>query len=315
LGDSWKERARRELLDRRDRSGTWGYRAGGVPGVEPTVLSALALIASERDSSSAADRATSQNVGAWLATIQREDGSIPVPAGPAMPGWATPHALLLWAELGGFQPERRRAREWVLRLEGRPILLSTEARARVGHDPTLIGWPWVAGTHSWLEPTAMAILALCREGLGNHPRVRRGISLILDRAIPGGGWNYGNKAIFDRALRPLPGPTGIALLALAARGASTPVISVALNYLHGSLPKIRAAVSLGWGILALRAYRACPTAADSWLEESFHHCTGRPDATLGLALLLLAASEGGWEFPSLLEGEGGRRPDGGSSEG
>lgn len=134
-----------------------------------------------------------------------------------MPGWATPYALLLWGGLGGFDPQRRRAREWLVGLEGRPQPLSAEGRGMIGHDPTLVGWPWVTETHSWLEPTALAILALCREGLVEHPRVGWGIGLIVNRAIPGGGWNYGNKTMFGRTLRPQPGPTGLALLALAAR--------------------------------------------------------------------------------------------------
>jgi hypothetical protein len=300
LAICWKERARRELLDRRDRSGTWGYRAGGVPGVEPTILSSLALIGSGDHPSTMADRVTNREAGAWLATIQRADGSLPASVEPAMPGWATPHALLFWGGLGGFEPQRRRAREWMLGIAGRPLPLSTEGRSLIGHDPTLIGWPWVAGTHSWLEPTAMAIVALCREGLGDHPRVGQGVGLILDRAIPGEGWNYGNKTMFGRTLRPQPGPTGLALLALAARGAATAGVPAGLDYLRGAVPKLRAPVSLGWGILALRAYRACPPAADSWLEESFLRCTGRADATLSLALLLLAASEGA---PGLLLGK------------
>jgi hypothetical protein len=116
--------------------------------------------------------------------------------------------------------------------------------------------------------------------------------LILDRAIPGGGWNYGNKAVFGRTLRPQPGPTGLALLALAAYGDCTSGIAAALDYLRQTLPKLRAPVSLGWGVLALRAYHACPAQADSWMVEAYQECQGRPDSTLGLALLTLAAGNG-----------------------
>ena len=56
----------------------------------------------------------------------------------------------------------------------------------LGHDPTLTGWPWVGGTHSWVEPTSLAVLALRREGLGKHPRVEEGLKVIRDRAIVSG---------------------------------------------------------------------------------------------------------------------------------
>src|SRR5262249_10379671 len=153
------------------------------------------------------------------------------------------------------------------------IPTTPENRGVIGHDTSLIGWPWVEGTHSWLEPTALAILALAGEGLGDHPRVRDGVRLILDRAIPSGGWNYGNKAVFGRMLRPQPGPTGMALLALAGRagGQASPAVTRALDYLRGTLPAVRAAVSLGWGVLGLRAAGACPAQAQSWLAEAYAH--------------------------------------------
>jgi hypothetical protein len=292
LSCRWEGRARRELLDRRGRSGAWGYRESGAPGVEPTALAILGLIASEGIPSPTDDGAANREAAAWLAAIQREDGSLPASTGPAMPGWATPYAVLSWGGLGGFEVQRRRACNWLLGMGGRPLPPSAEAGSVVGHDPTLIGWPWVAETHSWVEPTALAILALCREGLGDHPRVRQGVRLILDRTIPSGGWNYGNRAIFGKTLRPQPGPTGLALLALAACGDSTPAVPAAIDYLRRTLPDLRAAASLGWGLLALRAYHACPAPAESWLAEAFDRCASRPDAAVGLAILLLAAGDG-----------------------
>jgi hypothetical protein len=289
VGCSWEQRARRELLDRRVGRAAWSYRAGAAPGVEPTALACLGLLAAGDVGSAAADRATCRAAAEWMAGLQRDDGSIPVAPDPAMPGWATPHAILVWSGLAGWETPRRRARAWLLGLTGRPIPTRPEDRGVLGHDPTLIGWPWVDGTHSWLEPTAMAILALCREGLGYHPRARQGVGLLLDRSIPGGGWNYGNKAVFGRTLRPQPAPTGLALLALSAFGDCTPAVPAALRYLRGVLPNLRAAVSLGWGVLGLRAHHACPAEARSWLAEAYDQCTGRPDATLGLAVLLLAA--------------------------
>ena len=77
-----------------------------------------------------------------------------------MPGWATPYAVLCWGGLGGFEVPRRRACDWLLGIGGRPLPPAAEGGSVVGHDTTLIGWPWVAETHSWVEPTALAILAL-----------------------------------------------------------------------------------------------------------------------------------------------------------
>ena len=107
----------------------------------------------------------------------------------------------------------------------------------------------------------MAVWALCEEGCLRHSRVEQGVCLIRDRAIPGGGWNYGNNIVFGHPLRPQPGPTGIALLALAAAGArdgESPVVARGLVYLSRTLPTIRSAVSVGWGILGLKAHGACP---------------------------------------------------------
>jgi hypothetical protein len=193
----------------------------------------------------------------------------------------------------GFEAQRRLARDWLLGFEGRPIPITPENRGVLGHDSSLIGWPWVDGTHSWLEPTALAVLALCREGLRDHARVTAGVRVILDRAIKRGGWNYGNTAVFGRQLRPQPAPTGIALLALAAQGraARSFAVSHAIRYLHEILPQVRSAVSLGWAVLGLRAHDACPAHAPSWLAESYGQCTGHPDKAVALSLLLLAAGQ------------------------
>ena len=189
----------------------------------------------------------------------------------------------------GYDPARQRARTWLLMDEKGAQPVRDNAERIVGHDGALRGWPWVEGTHPWIEPTAMAILALCRDGQGDHPRVNEGVRLILDRALDHGGWNCGNKTVFGRELRPMPSPTGMALLALAAHGDRSPAITRAIDYLLATLPNVRAPVSLGWGVLALRAHQACPAEAGLWLAEAFETISRRPESTMNLALLLLAA--------------------------
>jgi len=226
-----------------------------------------------------------------MAALQRADGALPVSECLSTPGWATPHALLLWSGLPGFESARRAARTWLLGVEGKTLPRTKGSDGSIGHDSAAVGWPWVDGTHSWLEPTALAVLALCVAGFADHPRVKAGIELILDRSLKDGGWNYGNKSVFGHDLRPQPGPTGLALLALAAHGDRAPAVTRALEYLQITLPDLGSGVSLGWGVLGLRAHRACPLEAETWLAASYRRCAGRADATMSLALLLLASTD------------------------
>ena len=292
----WTVDARLNLESLRGRQGNWGYKRGARAGVEPSVLSSLGLIASGDFATAANDLAGARVTAEWMAGIQRSDGSLPVVAEIETPAWTTPYAILLWNALGGHEEPRIRARGCLLNLQGQSLPRDELTAKVIGHDPTVRGWPWVASTHSWVEPTALAALALCQDGLHNHGRVRAGIHLILNRSLESGGWNYGNPAVLGRALRAQPEPSGLSLLALRAHGEETPECRRGIDYLRQALRDVRAGTSLGWGVLALRAWDACPQEAATWLGESFRKYGARPDAVLSLALLLLAASERGVEL-------------------
>jgi hypothetical protein len=296
LSHDWVREARRDLQALARPEGNWGYKKGATPCVEPSILSWLGLLASGNEDSAAGELAGARSAAQWIAAIQRADGSLPVSTAIQAPGWTTPLAMLFWSGLPGFESPRRQARNWLLRLKGRTLSRNDPGAKLLGHDSTAVGWPWVEGTHSWVEPTAMAILALCREGLSHHPRVEAGIHLILDRSLKHGGWNYGNKAVFGRDLRPQPGPSGVALLALAAHHNDSPECRRGIDYLRQALREVRSGTSLGWGVLALRAWDACPKDAESWLRESYRKYGARPDQAASLGLLLLAASEPGLDL-------------------
>lgn len=209
MNGDWTGPARAELRRLRGPSGAWADRPGGSPRAEPTALAGLALLADRPDPRALADaRAAAE----WLARLQRPDGAVPIAEGLPGPGWPTPLAILLWASLAGFEGPGDRARRWLLESRGTVLPPSP---AIFGHDPTIVGWSWVAGTHSWVEPTAMALLALRRPGLDGHPRAVEGRRLLIDRATPAGGWNHGNPVVFGRPFAAQPAPTGLALLALA----------------------------------------------------------------------------------------------------
>jgi hypothetical protein len=303
MTEDWARSARHELLRLQDPKGGWGYRSGSPACVEPSALAALALAAGAEptEAEQQAVRATAD----WLAAVQSGDGSLGVSAAQRTPGWTTPYALLLWTVTRSHQPAQRNAAAWLLRQKGRALPRSADPEHIVGHDTTLIGWPWVADTHSWLEPTALAVLALRASGAADHPRVREGLKLIADRAISFGGWNYGNKAAFGADLRPQPAPTGLALLALAGAAARTEVVARGLAYLGTILPETRAPASLGWGVLGLRAWGTAPAEVSQWLDAAYRHASGRPDSAKRLALLLLAAGAHALEVLEF-DSQGGR---------
>lgn len=284
----WTTDAIEQLLAHRGNSPGWGYRPQGDSFVEPTVLACLGLLAQE--DSSPAVQSLVHDSAAWIAEIQQSDGSVGLSNALPAPRWPTALALLLWSAINSHEQARNRARNWLLNEKG--TAFPRIANSPVGHDTTLVGWPWVADTHSWLEPTCLAILSLTHGNtdLVQSPRVAEGLTLIENRAIESGGWNYGNKAAFGTPLRPRPAPTGWALLAMTKTGTRPAVIDPAIDYLLKELPRIRSAQSLCWGLLGLLAWNVDVPEKDQWLRECFKLSLQRSDPAVQLAYLLLAAS-------------------------
>jgi len=247
-------------------------------------LACLALVA---DETYAANRGLR-----WLQSQQQADGGVPVRANFAQPRWATALACLAWNSSSTvnrteYSENKKAATEWLLRNEGKPFKSNP---ALYGHDTRLKGWSWVDGTHSWIEPTAYAILALRAAGLVDHPRTREGVTLLLDRAMSHGGWNYGNSKMFGSELRPFPAQTGMVVAALA--GEPRPdCVDDAIEFLHRELPRVRTPFSLSWGLIGAAAWDARPDAADSWLAECAERVAQKPSQPLFDALLLLADAQ------------------------
>jgi hypothetical protein len=286
MANHWTVSARDELVRHREGDMAWGERSGAPPRVEPTALACLGLLAGSPGGSSTEPGEAVLRAADWLATVQLQDGALGLSQSISTPNWTTPYGILVWAALPKYSGAAERAGQWLLQQEG---AVFEDHMGIHGHDPSIVGWTWVEGEHSWLEPTALAVMALRRLGLGAEVRIRDGLKLIRDRAIPTGGWNYGNNTVFDRALASEVTSTGLALLALAGAGKSTEIEDRAIRYLEATLPDIRTARSLCWGILGLRAWGHLPKSADRWLSETHARVSGRRDSAPRLALLLLAA--------------------------
>jgi len=260
----------------------WGYHPRSSPAAEPTAWGALALSAHGRHA--AAERAC-----AWLREAQTATGQVGIHQYDPTPGWPTTLAVLAWqlsdvASSKEYADPLRRAQEWLLSVRG-------ESSARpdyTGHDTTIIGWPWVAGTHSWVEPTALGLLALRACGHSEHSRARDAVRLLQDRLLVTGGCNYGNTIVLGQALLPHVQPTGLALLALADEADPDGRRDAALDYLERTLGVDTTPASLAYGVLGLAAHGRQLTGCEAWLANCAQR-SYRRGASLELALLCLAA--------------------------
>jgi hypothetical protein len=228
----------------------------------------------------------------WLLDQQAADGTLAVEIGQPDPHWGTGLAVLAWQiaqDLGLETPKYAAAIErsvnWILRTAGMGI----ERGAWSGHDTTLRGWPWVQGTHSWLEPTAINLLALEKTGHGEHPRAREAAHLLQDRLLPSGGCNYGNTVVFGQELRAQLQPSGMCLLALAPGSGAEPRVGRTIEYVQRELTARTATASLCYALLGLAAWQRAMPRADAWLSASAGRAIARDAACYKLALLALAA--------------------------
>lgn len=199
----------------------------------------------------------------FLSRLQQADGSVPV--APEIPDviWPTPVALLAWGKDNAFCSERRKATRFLLECQG--VVLKKKSNVNA-HDGRIPGWPWVDGTYSWVEPTALAILALKSENQEDHPRVKQGINLLLDRMLVNGGWNYGNKNVFGTDLMPMPESTGIALCALQG-DVPEKEIETSLSYLTENYPRFTTPLSLARSVSGLSAFHQRPVDAEQRIEN------------------------------------------------
>lgn len=200
-----------------------------------------------------------------LQAFQMRDGSVPVSHQVPAAIWPTALAVLAWSGSTTHQPARDRAIEYLLTTTGKHW--PKNADSALAHDTALRGWPWVTDTHSWVEPTALAVLALRTSGNGKHPRAQEAVEMLLDRQIPGGGWNYGNTQVYGTNLQPMPEATGLALQALAGYLPDS-IVEPSLNYLEALTSSLRTPYSLAWSILGLSAWERRPTDPARQISES-----------------------------------------------
>jgi len=200
-----------------------------------------------------------------LAASQSEDGRVSISPSDPDSFWPTPLAILAWHGSENHAGARSHAIDFLLKTSGKHW--AKEEDSPLAHDTSIPGWSWTKDTHSWVEPTSLAILALRISGFGEHDRVREGIRLLMDRQLPAGGWNIGSTLVYGKESYPQPDCTGIALSALAGYIPQREV-EKSLGYLRSQVKRLRTPLSLGWGILGLGAWGHRPGQATAWIKES-----------------------------------------------
>ena len=225
------------------------------------------------------------SAGARLAEAQAVDGSVSVARDHTDAYWPTALSVLAWSHSPLHVSHRHRGVQFLLETTGRHFKKNPDSP--VQHDPSIPGWSWIADTHSWVEPTALAVCALRNRGFAQHQRVSDGVRLLMNRQLPNGGWNYGNTKVFGTELHPAPESTGAALQAVAGL-VPHHEIKKSVDYLKAEVDRARTPVGLGWGLLGLSAWGEAPKGS----SDLIHQALGRqerygPYDTSSLALLLL----------------------------
>src|SRR4051794_13438554 len=293
-----------EILEsRQSRGGEWGFVAD-KDAVEPTCFVILAL---RHRSSAYVERALDA-----VENLQNKDGSWPAFVGDEPEGcWTTALVLLSLMAARHDSPRVNRGIQWLLEARGREANWLWRWKLRtvdnnVQFDPGKFGWSWIAGSTSWVVPTAFTLIALqqastrgfCRS-VQLKGRVELGIGMLLDRMCPGGGWNSGNGVAFGVPLAAHLDATAQALLALKGRGCRRS-FQASLRWLVNHLAGCPSPLSMAWGILATAAYRdVSPEVRESLhgRAEELIHLTEQTaeivdNATLAICVLALEAIAG-----------------------
>ena len=182
----------------RNADGGWPYYRGRRSRLEPTSWAMLAT----------GTPFDTTPLGSWIGA----DGLLVEPA--------TPHANFAFNGLAALAVASSAAPARVLAGVLRGLVAargeSAPANPAARMDSSLQGWSWMAGTFSWVEPTAWCTLALKRRGNGtaSAERIAVGERVLRDRVCADGGWNYGNSEVFGQALPAHVPPTAGAVLAL-----------------------------------------------------------------------------------------------------
>ncbi len=210
-----------QLRSSQNQDGGWGYFPGKQSWLEPTVYAALALTRHP----GSADRV--QRAWALVRSWQNQDGGWRACSAVPQSSWGTALALTLADVLSESGRVVEQGANWLMASAGAESsvlnqvlrILQLSAIERGVNDP---GWPWRAGTSTWVEPTAHALVALrklnhSRPERGRSARIQQGERMLLQVRCTDGGWNYGSPRAIGVDLPSYAETSALALIGLGKR--------------------------------------------------------------------------------------------------
>lgn len=250
-----------ELLSLQASDGGWPAEPGGPASTEPTAW-ALAALRPFAGSEAARGRGLE-----WLERTRfpgRGWASVP---DLDEPDAATAPAVLALARLGGHADAVRDGAAWLLKVREpangwvmRIMRHVLDVPDPSGIDDALEGWSWNPGMMTWVEPTAVAMMALrAAAGLSDPKTVAacvEGAQLLLDRTCPDGGWNYGNPEVLGVPLPGYPDTTAWALLALHPTHRGHQAVRRGLDWLWPAAQETGSGLALALAALVAQRYGA-----------------------------------------------------------
>ena len=292
------DQAAKLLRQTQNPDGGWGAIAGKQSNTESTALGLLAL----RSLDDSRENAVLEKAEPWLANTQNPDGSWSYGAGSKAPSWSTALAVMALSDSSVEAERLVRAGNWILAQEGsKPgilakLILALSFQKKAVHlNDDLVGWSWTPGSFSWVEPTSYCLIALKKiksrlSVKAVQERMDQAELMIYDRMCEGGGWNYGNAAVYGDPLWPYPDITALALIALQDHKERNDN-RVSLRALSKMAETTDSGLALGWTTICLSVYGEDISELRKRLDQKFVR-TKFLGETKPVALAILASEDG-----------------------
>ncbi len=253
------------LISAQHEIGGWGYKTGHKPVVEPTAVVLLAL----RDEPSAKE--SFKRGMTWLLSCQHQDGGWGINENDTESGWQTAWALIIMKATSQNPDAIARAESWLSTV---PTYLVSQQEIQKPEVPQhdeigALSWPWLPDQAGWIEPTALAILAL--GGMADTPllsaRINSALGYFRYYRTASGGWNVGNAGPLDTNILPRAFPTALVLMAMASVSQED-IQAIDLKGLQQDLLRDPGMLAQGAGLLALRVLGNNAESAKTYLSEN-----------------------------------------------